>query len=289
MGAPASHLWGVRDRVGSRPRRGVAPGLARRALDVLIAGIALLLFLPLLVLVALAIRVTSPGPAIFKQERTGQGRRTFTIYKFRTMVQRSGGSMLTAPGDDRITGLGRFLRATCIDELPQLINILVGDMTLVGPRPQTLSLAARYPEAAAEVLEHRPGLTGPGVIRMNDEDVLPGATRDVEDFYFRRVVPARAALDLAYLADPTLRKTISFIIESALVPLRVFRPSGGTAPIALPSKEQQTSAPVLLPVLPVANADASTNVVSLAPPAELEIELTDEGYESSSVSAGAPT
>ena len=225
--------------------RGIGPGAARRALDIVVAGFAFVLLLPLLVLVAAAIRMTSPGPAIFKQERVGQGRRRFTIYKFRTMVQRSAGSMITAPGDDRVTWLGRLLRASCIDELPQLINILVGKMTLVGPRPQTVVLAERYPADLAHVLEYRPGLTGPGVLRLNDDDVLPGAAHDVEDFYFRRVVPERVGLDLQYLANPTLSKTVFVIVQSALVPLRVLRPAPGATPIALPSSEPEASVPAL--------------------------------------------
>ena len=247
--------------------------MARRTLDVVAAGIALLLLLPLLALVALAIRLTSPGPAIFRQDRVGQARRTFTIYKFRTMSQRSTGSMITKPGDARVTGLGRLLRATCIDELPQLINILVGDMTLVGPRPQTLPLAAQYPEDVAVVLEHRPGLTGPGVLLMNDEDVLPGAAHDVEDFYFRKVVPQRAGLDLAYLADPTMSKTISLIVQSALVPLRAFRPAGGVAPITLAPGDAEIFAPLVLSVVDV---DPPTNVINLNTAMGIDIDLTAE-------------
>jgi lipopolysaccharide/colanic/teichoic acid biosynthesis glycosyltransferase len=179
---------------------------------------ALLLLSPVLVAVAVAIRCTSPGSILFRQIRIGQGRRPFVIYKFRTMRSGATGPEVTAADDLRVTRIGRYLRATGLDELPQLLNILRGDMTLVGPRPETPALATRYPRACAVVFEYRPGLTGPSQIRLRDKDVLPSrtlATLDFEEHYLRQFVPMRTALDFDYLVHPSLRRTVGFLFETA--------------------------------------------------------------------------
>jgi len=203
--------------------RGIGPGVIRRVLDLVVACTALLILAVPMLLVALAVRLTSRGPALYRQSRIGQGARLFSIYKFRTMVADAAGSTLTVPGDRRVTPLGRVLRATCIDELPQLINVLLGQMTLVGPRPQTPALADRYPADLGAVFRYRPGLTGPGVLLLNDEDVLWGERDDVDEYYLREVAPARVAVDLDYLDDPALGRTIGILFETARrVPARVF-------------------------------------------------------------------
>jgi lipopolysaccharide/colanic/teichoic acid biosynthesis glycosyltransferase len=203
--------------------RGIGPGFIRRVLDLVVACTALLILAVPMLLVALAVRLTSRGPALYRQSRIGQGGRLFSIYKFRTMVADAAGSTLTLPGDRRVTPLGRVLRATCIDELPQLINVLLGQMTLVGPRPQTPALADRYPADLGAVFRYRPGLTGPGVLLLNDEDVLWGERDDVDEYYLREVAPARVAVDLDYLDDPALGRTIGILFETARrVPARVF-------------------------------------------------------------------
>jgi lipopolysaccharide/colanic/teichoic acid biosynthesis glycosyltransferase len=170
-------------------------------------------WLPLL-LIAVAVRLESKGSPIYRQIRIGQGGVPFTIYKLRTMFAGVGGSTLTVPGDARVTRLGRILRATCIDEIPQLVNVLLGHMTLVGPRPQTPALAVRYPAHLRTIFQYRPGLTGPGVLRMNDEDVLRADMADPDDYYLREVVPGRVALDLEYLQMPTLRRTLGLMLET---------------------------------------------------------------------------
>jgi lipopolysaccharide/colanic/teichoic acid biosynthesis glycosyltransferase len=203
--------------------RGIGPGVIRRVLDLVVACTALLILAVPMLIVALAVRLSSRGPALYRQSRIGQGGRLFSIYKFRTMVAGAAGSTLTVPGDRRVTPLGRVLRATCVDELPQLINVLLGQMTLVGPRPQTPALADRYPAALGAVFRYRPGLTGPGLLLLNDEDVLWGERDDVDEYYLREVAPARVAVDLDYLDDPALGRTIGILFETALrVPARVF-------------------------------------------------------------------
>src|SRR5581483_1296199 len=138
-----------------RADQGVGPGLARRALDIVagLAGLALV-GLPLLALM-LAVRLTSPGPALFRQIRLGQGGRPFALVKLRSMRVDARGPDITSADDPRITRLGRFLRASSLDELPQLWHVVRGTMTLVGPRPETPDLAARYPAGDQWIFRHR--------------------------------------------------------------------------------------------------------------------------------------
>ena len=200
---------------------GFAPGAARRALDLLVGAAALLLLAPLVVLVALAVRLSSPGPVIFRQVRVGEGGRPFTLLKFRTMRPGERGPEVTRGGDRRVTPVGRLLRTSGADELPQLLNVLRGEMTLVGPRPETPALAARYPADCRAVFDHRPGLTGPTQVRLRDKDVLPPAgVPDLEAYYLRELVPSRVALDFSYLDDPSLARTLAMLWHTAAYLLR---------------------------------------------------------------------
>jgi lipopolysaccharide/colanic/teichoic acid biosynthesis glycosyltransferase len=207
-----------------RRRPGISPGRSRRALDLAVSLSALLLLAPVLVLVAVAIRCTSPGSVLFRQVRVGQGNVPFVIYKFRTMRPGAGGPEVTVAGDQRITRVGHFLRATGLDELPQLLNILRGDMTLVGPRPETPALARRYPRECRVVFQYRPALTGPSQIRLRDKDVLSSRRAgDTEERYLQQLVPVRTVLDIGYLADPSLRRTVGYLVETAAYLLRPLR------------------------------------------------------------------
>ena len=195
---------------------GVPLGVPRRVLDLLITGAAFVLVLPLFALVALLVMMTSPGPVIFRQERIGQGGIPFTLLKFRTMRTGSSGPNVTTNDDNRLTPVGKLLRFVGLDELPQLINILKGEMTLVGPRPETLDLASRYPEGCDLVFAHRPGLTGPAAVRLRDRDRLRPSAQDLEEYYLEVVVPAKVAVDLEVLAAPTLPRTLAVIGETML-------------------------------------------------------------------------
>ena len=190
-------------------------GTWRRTLDVVGAGMGLALLAPLLAAIALAIRLTSPGPVLFRQTRLTGGRREFTILKFRTMRVTRGGPEVTAPGDLRITTVGDFLRRTSLDELPQLVNVLRGEMTLVGPRPETSALAARYPGECQWVLEHQPGLTGPTQVRMRDFNSIPVDVVDAEQWYLEHLVPQRVVMDATYLDHPTVAATLRVLIDTA--------------------------------------------------------------------------
>jgi lipopolysaccharide/colanic/teichoic acid biosynthesis glycosyltransferase len=189
-------------------RRGIRPGLGRRTLDVVISAVGLAVTAPLLLVLMALVRVTSPGPALFRQTRVGQGWTPFAMYKLRTMKVDHTGPELTRRDDPRVTAVGRFLRSTSLDELPQLLNILLGQMTLAGPRPETPTLASRYPQQCRWVFAHRPGLTGPAQIRMRDD--LP-ASRDMESHYLEDLVPLRTALDRLYLDRPTLPRTLKLL------------------------------------------------------------------------------
>jgi undecaprenyl phosphate N,N'-diacetylbacillosamine 1-phosphate transferase len=136
---------------------------AKRAMDVLLAGVLLILLLPLLTMIALVVMATSPGEAIFRQERGGREGRLFVIYKFRTMTQDAPRSALGSyaySNDPRITRVGRFLRRTSLDELPQLVNVLKGDMSIVGPRPDLPHHVEKYTAFQRRRLQVRPGVTG---------------------------------------------------------------------------------------------------------------------------------
>ncbi len=200
-----------------RPRVG-SISWERRALDVAVAVTSLVLLAPVLLVVALAVLLSSPGPVIFRQVRLTRGRTPFTLYKFRTMRVGTSGPEVTRNGDPRVTAPGRLLRKTSLDELPQLVNVLLGQMTLVGPRPETPALAARYPAEVAWVLDETPGLTGPAQISLRDDVSVvsvPGAAEAsvadpeiVERWYVEHLVPLRVATDLTFLRRPTLWATL---------------------------------------------------------------------------------
>jgi lipopolysaccharide/colanic/teichoic acid biosynthesis glycosyltransferase len=200
---------------------GIPPGAARRALDILGALAGLVLLIPLLLLVYVLVRLGSPGRGIFRQVRVGQGGRPFTMLKFRTMRVNATGSSLTAGRDPRLTRLGALLRRTSTDELPQLWNVLRGDMTLIGPRPETPDLAARYRADCQWVFAHRPGLSGLAQLRLRDFDVLDAGEETDEQAYLDKVVPARLAIEARYLERPTLRATARAIAGTFLHIMRV--------------------------------------------------------------------
>jgi lipopolysaccharide/colanic/teichoic acid biosynthesis glycosyltransferase len=187
----------------------------RRTLDVVASVAGLVLLSPVLVVVAVLVKVTSPGPVLFRQTRLTHDRHEFTIYKFRTMRVSRGGPEVTAPGDARITAVGGFLRRTSLDELPQLLNVLRGEMTLVGPRPETPALGAKYPQELAWVLDHTPGLTGPTQITLRDDHVMLNGLDDPEEWYLQQLVPSRVAMDLTYLRDPSAAATVRNLLQTA--------------------------------------------------------------------------
>ena len=166
----------------------------------LAAGAGLLLLSPVFAVIAVLIRLSSPGPVFFRGERTGRHGRPFRIVKFRTMREgaAAAGAGITAANDPRVTGVGRLLRRTKLDELPQLINVLRGEMSLVGPRPEDPRYVALYSEEQRRVLRVRPGITSPASFQFrNEEALLSGA--DWERKYREEVMPQKLRIDLAYV------------------------------------------------------------------------------------------
>jgi lipopolysaccharide/colanic/teichoic acid biosynthesis glycosyltransferase len=213
---------------------GIAPSAARRMLDAVLALTGLVIAGPLLLVLMLAVRLESPGPALFRQIRLGQGGRPFTLYKLRSMRVDATGPDFTPTGDPRVTRLGGFLRRTSLDELPQLWHVLRGDMTLVGPRPETPALAAGYPATCRWVFAHRPGLTGPAQIRLRDADVLGPAQQATLDAYLTLIVPARTRIEATFLSRPTLRATVRVLADTVrhLLGRSLDPPTGGVRPAA---------------------------------------------------------
>jgi lipopolysaccharide/colanic/teichoic acid biosynthesis glycosyltransferase len=193
---------------------GVHPGLARRLLDVVGASIGLALAAVPILGLMLAIRMTSPGPALYRQVRLGQGGRPFALFKLRSMRVGTRGPDFTADGDPRVTRLGRVLRSTSVDELPQLWHVLCGRMTLVGPRPETPGLAAGYPAGCRWIFAHRPGLTGPAQIRLRDADVLGHHGQVSVEEYLNRIVPARTAIEAKFLSRPSVPATLRVLVDT---------------------------------------------------------------------------
>ena len=181
--------------------------MAKRLFDLAGAGLALLLLAPLLLAVALAIRLDSPGPVFFRQQRVGRGGVPFSIHKFRTMQVDAPmrGPQVTVGTDPRITRVGHWLRRYRIDELPQFVDVLLGRMSLVGPRPEVPRFVAHYPaDLKAKVLAVRPGITDPAALAHIDEAALLAGATDPERAYIERILPHKLALQADYAARATL-------------------------------------------------------------------------------------
>ncbi|MFO0582487.1 MAG: sugar transferase [Anaeromyxobacter sp.] len=192
----------------------------KRLLDVLLAGTGLVVLSPLLLGLAAAVRLSSHGPAVFRQERMGRGARPFTLLKLRSMTTDEGGPSVTSAGDRRVTPLGRFLRRYKLDELPQLINVVRGDMSLVGPRPEVRRFVEAFPEAYAEVLTVRPGLTDYAAVAYRDEETILSTAEDPEALYLREVLPRKIELYREYIRTMSLTTDLRLILQTIAVIVR---------------------------------------------------------------------
>ncbi len=190
----------------------------KRAFDIVVSATGLILLAPILVLLAIAIRLGSPGPALFRQERVGQGFRPFRILKFRTMVvdaPKLGGPLTAGDRDPRITRIGGLLRATKLDELPQLINVLRGDMSFVGPRPEMAKYVEQFRADYAKLLSVRPGITDPSSLRYRNEGRLLADAPDPEAYYLEKILPDKIRLSATYVDTISCATDLSLIVRTA--------------------------------------------------------------------------
>ena len=191
---------------------------AKRAMDIAISAAALCVLWPVLLLIALAIVVDDPGPVFYRQVRVGRGGRPFRIFKFRTMVVDADkmGLSITVGRDSRITRVGAFLRKTKLDELAQLLNVLCGQMSFVGPRPEVPRYVELYTPYQRQVLLVRPGITDyASIAYRNENDLLAGAD-DPERMYIETIMPDKIELNMKYLREISPLTDVRLILRTVL-------------------------------------------------------------------------
>jgi len=190
----------------------------KRAFDVTVSLTGLVALAPVLTGVACAVRASSPGPVLFRQQRVGRHGVPFELLKFRSMRVGNAGPQVTAGTDPRITAVGKWLRKTKLDELPELYNVLRGDLSLVGPRPEVPRYVAKYPDADREYLQRfRPGITDPATIRFRNEEEILARASDPEKAYVEEVLPQKLAMYRAYLERASLLGDLKVLLETARV------------------------------------------------------------------------
>ncbi|HXH37637.1 MAG TPA: sugar transferase [Thermoanaerobaculia bacterium] len=184
-----------------------------RLLDIVASIAGLLLLSPLFVIIGLAVKVSSPGPVFHRAERVGRGGKIFFLYKFRSMRTGAAGPAISTACDSRITGVGRLIRKMKLDELPQLMNVLIGEMSLVGARPEDPKYVALYDEEQRQILAARPGMTSPASLAYRSEqELLVGP--DWERIYIDRIMPDKLRLDLEYQRRRSVVTDIGLIVRT---------------------------------------------------------------------------
>lgn len=219
--------------------------MVKRLVDIILAGFALLVLIPLLVPIALVLRLTGEGEVFYRQQRLGRDGKSFGILKFATMLKHSpsmAGGDISTRDDPRILPVGRFLRSTKINELPQLINIVIGDMSIIGPRPLTPGIAAMFsPDHWQATSYLRPGLSGVGSIVFRDEETVLTAAADRTAFYRDAIVPHKAALEQWYARHQSLGLDLKLMVLTV-------------ATVAYPRLDPAKYLPGLPPLPPVLRA-----------------------------------
>lgn len=190
--------------------------MLKRLFDLIFSGLGLIFLAPFLMLIALAIMLESRGGIFYLQTRVGKGNKDFSIYKFRTMYSGSDKKGLLTVGarDSRITRIGFFLRKYKLDEFPQLINVLKGDMSLVGPRPEVRKYVALYNPEQMRVLEVKPGITDYASIEYANENELLAKAKDPERYYIEEIFPAKIQLNMKYIRDKSPMKDVKIILQT---------------------------------------------------------------------------
>jgi len=192
--------------------------MIKRVFDLIVAAVSLIVLSPAFLIVGLLVKTGSPGPIFYKGDRIGKDGVPFKIYKFRTMVVNADrmGPALTQGGDARITRVGRVLRQWKIDEIPQLLNVLRGEMSVVGPRPESPGYVQHYTPEQRQVLQAKPGVTGLTQVRFRHEEALLSRCKHPEAEYIERIMPQKLALDLEYLNNQSLISDLKLIIQTFL-------------------------------------------------------------------------
>lgn len=186
----------------------------KRAFDVVASFAALVVLSPLLAVIGIAVKLTSAGPVLFRGRRIGMDGAPFTILKFRTMRHlETPGAGITRGDDPRVTSLGRFLRRTKVDELPQLMNVLRGEMSIVGPRPEDEAYVDLYTSEQRKVLSVRPGLTSSASLAYADEEALLHGD-DWHERYVKEIMPAKLRLDLDYVARHSFAGDLMIVLKT---------------------------------------------------------------------------
>ncbi|EES50174.1 sugar transferase [Clostridium botulinum] len=192
--------------------------IVKRIFDFVCSTLGIIILSPIFILLSIMIKKGSDGPVFFKQIRVGEDGKDFEILKFRTMVVDAEklGKQITVGNDNRITKIGSFLRKYKLDELPQLINVFKGDMSLVGPRPEVPRYVNMYNEEQRKVLEVKPGITDLASIRYKDENALLGKAENPEEFYINTIMPDKLALNLEYINKSNVFFDIYIIVKTIL-------------------------------------------------------------------------
>ncbi|MBR2132478.1 MAG: sugar transferase [Oscillospiraceae bacterium] len=193
---------------------------AKRLFDIVCSAAGLLVLSPVLLITALLVGLTSPGGVLFKQERMGKDGIPFTIYKFRSMRKDNRGLKITTNQDSRITPVGKILRKTKLDELPQLVNVLKGDMSFVGPRPEVREYADLYTEEQRQIFLVRPGITGKASIEFRNENELLSESADPNRTYIEEIMPKKLELDMEYIPRASVLYDIGLIFKTLITVIR---------------------------------------------------------------------
>lgn len=192
--------------------------ILKRLLDIVLSAFGLIILMVPFLVISIIIKTTSKGPIFYRQERIKRGNIPFKIFKFRTMIQDADkkGMLITVGEDNRITGIGKFLRKSKIDELPQLINVFIGDMSFVGPRPEVQKYTQLYDDYQKNVLKIRPGITDLASIKYKDEASVLAKSDNPEETYINEIMQNKLEINLEYIQNISILKDIKLIIFTIL-------------------------------------------------------------------------